>query len=333
MEHTMDDFSNPNFQKIGGFSRRRFLELTSATLCSSALLEADAASAPEPHQRGPYKGKLCFFSKPLPMLDWTRLGQAVKRMGFDGIDLTVRPEGHVLPERAADDLPQAVTAIRAEGLDVPMITTALTSANDPTARPILSTAAKLGIHFFKAGYYHYEYKDVRAELEKAGRDFRGLAELAHKCGIQAGYHNHEGYIGGALWDIDRFIDLLDPKWAGYYFDARHATAEGGGGAWKCATHLVASRLKMVAVKDFYWRKTGKGWEDENCPVGEGMVDWKYVFGVIATTDFQGPISLHIEYEIPGSNAEEKVANTIAAGTRDLNFLKARLREAYETSGK
>jgi sugar phosphate isomerase/epimerase len=329
----MDNSSVRNLQKVGGFSRRRFLELTSATLCASAVLGTEAASATATPQRGPYKGTLCLFSKPLPMLDWTHLAQSVKRMGFEGIDLTVRPEGHVLPERAVEDLPKAVAVIRAEGLDVPMITTALTSASDPTARPILSTAAKLGIRFFKAGYYEYEYKDVRAELEKAGRDFRGLVELARECGIQAGYHNHEGYVGGAVWDIARFIDPLDPEWAGYYFDARHATAEGGGGAWKCTTHLVASRLKMVAVKDFYWEKTAHGWEDRNCPVGEGMVDWKYVFGVVAAAGFQGPISLHIEYDIPGSNEEERVTNTITAGKRDLDFLKARLHEAYGASGK
>ena len=327
----MDNFSDRNLQSIGGFSRRRFLELASATLCSSTMLGTEAASAAEPPQRGPYKGKLCFFSKPLPMLDWTHLAQAVKRMGFDGIDLTVRPEGHVLPEDAADDLPKAVAAIRAEGLDVPMITTALTSASDPTARPILSTAAKLGVGFFKPGYYYYAYKDVRREREMAARSFPSLVDLAQECGIQAGYHNHQAYVGGALWDIAPTIDALNPKWAGYYFDPRHATAEGGGGAWKCATHLVTNRLKMVAVKDFYWEKTAKGWEDQNCPVGEGMVDWKYVFGVIAQTGFQGPISLHIEYEIPGSNMEEKIANTIAAGTRDLDFLKARLREAYQGS--
>jgi hypothetical protein len=29
----------------------------------------------------------------------------VKEMGFDGVDLTLRPEGRVLPERAAEDQP------------------------------------------------------------------------------------------------------------------------------------------------------------------------------------------------------------------------------------
>ena len=46
-----------------------------------------------------------------PSLDWSDLGRAVKDTGFDGVDLTVRPGGHVLPERAADDLPRAIEAI------------------------------------------------------------------------------------------------------------------------------------------------------------------------------------------------------------------------------
>ena len=56
-----------------------------------------------------------------------------------------------MPQRAAEDLPKAVAAIRAEGLEVPMITTELVSGDDPTAAPILSTAAKLSIPFIEAG--------------------------------------------------------------------------------------------------------------------------------------------------------------------------------------
>ena len=51
------------------------------------------------------------------------------------------------PQRAAEDLPRAVAAIRAEGLEVPMITTELVSSDDSTAVPILTTAAKLSIPF------------------------------------------------------------------------------------------------------------------------------------------------------------------------------------------
>jgi hypothetical protein len=60
----------------------------------------------------------CLFSKHLPELGWADLGRAVKDAGFDGVDLTVRPGGHVLPERAADDLPRLVEAL---GLPVAIV--------------------------------------------------------------------------------------------------------------------------------------------------------------------------------------------------------------------
>jgi sugar phosphate isomerase/epimerase len=261
-------------------------------------------------------------------MDWLRLAQSVKRLGFGGIDLTVRTGGHVLPTKAAEDLPRAVAIIRAAGLAVPMITTELVSAADPTARPILSTAGKLSIPFYKPGYYKYAFVDVHRELAKAGQEFRQLVELGKQYGLQTGFHNHAGYIGAPVWDIASVIESLDPTWAGYYFDVRHAVAEGGGGAWKIATHLVAKRLKMIAVKDFYWEKTARGWRERNCPLGEGMVDWKHYFTLLAQAGFHGPISLHLEYDIPGATAADKEDRTLVAAERDLEFLKARVREAY-----
>ncbi len=308
-------------------SRRKFLGASAAAAYVAAGLSRTAVASPDASP-GPYRGKLCFFSKPLPEMDWRRLAESAKRVGFDGIDLTVRPEGHVRPERAAEDLPKAVAVIRAAGLDVPMITTGLVSAADPAAPGILSTAGKLSIPFYKPGYYEYDFVDVRRELARAGERFRGLAELGKQYRMQVGYHNHEGYIGAAVWDMASVIEPLDPKWVGYYFDVRHATAEGGVGGWKIATNLVAPRLKMVAVKDFYWEKTAKGWIDKNCPLGEGMVDWKNYFKALARAGFHGPISLHLEYDIPGATTAAKEDHTLEAVKRDLEFLKARLREAY-----
>lgn len=324
---------NENRQSVGqkvAFSRRDFLVAASVAGCSTTVAVSLGAEVISSAQ-GPYTGQLCFFSKALPQVYWRRLAQSAKRVGFGGIDLTVRKGGHVLPERAAEDLPQAVSVIRDEGLEVPMITTELVSAADPTARQILSTAGKLSISFYKPGYYRYDLIDVRRELERAGNEFRGLVELGKQYGMQVGYHNHQGYIGAPVWDMATVIEPLDPKWVGYYFDPRHAVAEGGFGGWRIATNLVAARLKMVAVKDFYWEKTTKGWRDKNCPLGEGMVNWKYFFNALAQAGFQGPISLHLEYEIPGANAAAKQDNTLAAARRDLEFLKARLREAYKNS--
>jgi L-ribulose-5-phosphate 3-epimerase len=259
-----------------------------------------------------------FFSKHLPDLGWAELGRAVREAGFDGVDLTVRPQGHVLPERAAADLPRAVEAIKAAGSTVPMVTTDLTSASNPAARPLLEAAARSGVRFFKTGYWRYSGSpDVRAQVQAAGEDLAGLAALARDCGIELGFHNHTAYIGAALWEIAPAMDRLEPKWAGYYFDPRHAVAEGGGGAYKAAMHLVVPRLKMMALKDFVWTKSGKGWHIENCPMGEGMVDWAWFSKVVRGSGFAGPISLHFEYEVPGATPEERTARMLEAAVKDL----------------
>src|SRR5881409_2562234 len=91
----------------------------------AALPLAAAATAPSS------RPTLCFFSKHLQDLNYDRLGKALHDIGFAGVDLTVRPQGHVLPERAAEDLPRAYEIIRSHGIEVPMISTGLLSASDP----------------------------------------------------------------------------------------------------------------------------------------------------------------------------------------------------------
>jgi sugar phosphate isomerase/epimerase len=265
-------------------------------------------------------------------LDVKDMARVLTSMGFAGVDLTVRPGGHVAPERAATDLPPFVQGLRDEGLAVPMITTSLTSGSEPTARPILETAGRLGVPFFKPGYHRYAFVDVRSELEAAAAAVRDLAALGQRYGVAMGYHNHAGYMGGPVWDIASVIDGLDPRFVGYYFDVRHAVVEGGDAGWRAAMALVAPRLKMIAIKDFFWEKGPTGWRQRHCPLGEGMVNWNAFFAALAKSTFSGPVSVHLEYEIPGTTRQAKQERSLAAAARDLAFLKARLAEAYGTPG-
>ena len=304
-------------------TRREWMRAAGQTAAAAALGRWSPVAADELQSSAPAEAPVfCFFSKHLPDLGWGDLGKAVKDAGFDGVDLTVRPAGHVLPERAAEDLPRAIEAITAHGVKVPMVTTDLTSASTPAAKPLLQAAARSGVRYFKTGYWRYSASpDVKAQVTAAGEALAGLAALARDCGIELGFHNHAAYIGAALWEIAPAMDRLDPRWAGYYFDPRHAVAEGGGGAWKAAVHLVSPRLKMIALKDCFWVKGPKGWVIEDCPLGQGMVDWGWMGAALRTARFRGPVSVHLEYEIPGSTAEERTRRTLEAGVRDLAFAR------------
>jgi L-ribulose-5-phosphate 3-epimerase len=301
-------------------TRREWMKATGQAALGATLVARSAAVAGEQVAGAIGSRPFCFFSKHLPELSWTDLGRAVKDAGFDGVDLTVRPGGHVLPEKAAADLPRAIEAIRAAGVSVPMITTDLTSAAAPTAKPLLQAAAQSGVRFFKTGYWRYTASpDVRVQVAAAGEALAGLAALARDCGIELGFHNHQAYIGAALWDIAPAMDRLDPRWAGYYFDPRHAVAEGGGGSWKAATHLVTPRLKMVAIKDCVWVKDATGWRIDNCPLGDGLVDWRWVGNTLRSASFNGPISLHLEYPLPTGTK-----HTLDAAVRDLAYARKAL---------
>jgi sugar phosphate isomerase/epimerase len=319
-------------------SRREFLQVSSAGAIGGAVaLQAGRTAAAPAAPRGPFRGTLCLFSKPVPQLNWKELAESTRRAGFDGIDLTVRPEGHVLPERAATDLPKAVEAIRDAGLEVPMITTALLSADDPAARPIISTASKLHIPYLKPGYYKYKLVNVQKEVAEAGRQFRTLVELAKDHGIQVGYHNHPRYIGEAIWDMARVIEPLDPRWSGYYYDLCQATIEGGESGWRVSTNLVTPRLKMVAAKDFLWKQTAQHqWRAVICPMGQGMSRWKEFFQILAKSDFHGPVSYQHEYLIPGVShpsgialSRDAVPRVMSAIKENLDYIKSVIREAYE----
>ncbi len=287
-------------------NRRTFLASLAAT-----------AQAQTPRARP----RLCIFSKHMAQFGWDDLGAHAKRLGFDGVDLTVRPKGHVLPERVTGDLPRAVEAVRKHGLEVPMITTDLKDASDPAARPTFAAMQKLGIRLYKPGYWRYE-NGVPAErtLAECRRKLEGLLRLGREFGVTAGLHNHSGsYVGCAVWDYRELLQGVKPEEAGFYFDPGHAVIEGGLHNWRVSLDVVLPRLKMAAIKDFEWEKSGGRWRVAWRPLGQGMVPWRDVFRAFARAGFAGPVSLHLEY--PGGDDLPSIE-------KDLAFLRKQVEEAY-----
>ena len=120
--------------------RRDFIQKTAVAGSILSLASVLAAS----HNNVPSDDlETHIFSKHLQFLNYQEMAKAAKEIGFDGVELTVRPGGHVLPERVEEDLPKAVAAVREQGLKADMIVTAITKSN-ALARNILETAAGLG---------------------------------------------------------------------------------------------------------------------------------------------------------------------------------------------
>ena len=240
------------------------------------------------------------FTKLLQWLDYDQAAEVLKSAGYDGADLTVRPGGHVLPERVEEDLPRAVEAFHKVGLKVPMMVTKITRPDDPYAETTLRTARSLGIRIYRLGYLRYDDNiGVEKSIESLRPQMAELADLNRQLCISGAYQNHAGTrVGSTVWDLFLLLKGINPKHLGIQYDIKHATAEGGH-SWIVGLKLVARQISCLVLKDFLWQKqTNGGWKDETVPLASGMVDYHSFFKAVKKLGLVCPISVHIEYKTP-----------------------------------
>jgi sugar phosphate isomerase/epimerase len=300
-------------------TRRRFIETAAAGAAAFAAGGAFAAEG-RPAPAVPVSA----FSKHLQDLDYRALADTIAEAGFDGIDLTVRDGGHVLPERVRDDLPRAVEAARAAGLTVPMMTTTIVSARDPHAEAVLETAGRLGVRDYRLGWVSYDAaRGISGTFDALRAQFSDLAALNQKLGIRGGYQNHAGdRFGCAVWDLWLVLRDVDSPWLGCQYDIRHAVIEGMN-SWPNALRAIAPLIHTVDIKDGQWQRTPQGWQPVTVPLGEGAVDLAAFLGLLGTMRVARPVSMHFEYPFPeaGSPAERRKA-AVALMRRDLQRFRA-----------
>ncbi|HYK87394.1 MAG TPA: sugar phosphate isomerase/epimerase family protein [Acidobacteriota bacterium] len=277
--------------------------------------------------------KVCVFSKHLQFLDWSGLAQTALEIGFDGIDLTVRDGGHVLPERVEQDLPRAAEIIRKAGLSLPMVTTGIVDADSPYAEAVVRTAGKLAIPRYRWGGFRYaDSAPIPEQLVEMRKRAARLADLNRKYGVCAMYHTHSGpEVGAPIWDLWEILRDLDKEWLGVNYDIAHATIEGGLGAWVQNLRLITPWVKGIALKDFYWSRDAKGkWQVQWCPIGEGMVNFKVFFAMVRKAGFSGPVQMHFEYPLGGAEKGNRTttmekSRIIEAMRRDLVMVRGWLK--------
>jgi sugar phosphate isomerase/epimerase len=270
------------------------------------------------------------FSKHLKGLGLADAAGRLKAAGFSAIDLTVRPGGHVEPSAVEDELPRAAQVLKDNGIRIGMITTEITDAANPLAARILQAALRLGITHYKLGYYHYRgFGTLRKQRTEVAARLKDLAAMNLSLGIRGGYHNHcEDSLGASCWDIDAVLGDIPRTAIGVYFDAMHATVEGGSGGWRMAMDLIADRIIMLAVKDFRWvdgkhRYGGaRRHSIEMCPLDVGNTAWPKVIDILRTVGFDGPISFHGEYQGQHSFKDLTSEQVIEQTAKDLELFRS-----------
>ena len=267
------------------------------------------------------------FSKHLQFLDYKTTGEMAAEMGFSGVDLTVRPKGHVFPESVTTDLPRAVWAIKESGSNCKMITTSIESVNNTLDMDILNSASKCGIKYYRTNWFKYiEGQSMLDTLKMYREEIDKLGNINEKLGLVGCYQNHAGKnVGASYWEIKKIIETVNPEYFGVQYDIRHAMVEGGF-SWENGLQLLHPNIKVIVLKDYKWGKINGKWQAVNMPIGEGMVDFNKYFKLLKFYKLNPPVSLHLEYDLGGA---EKGKSTISvdkklvfdAMKKDLNAIQ------------
>jgi sugar phosphate isomerase/epimerase len=273
--------------------------------------------------------KFMMFAKHLQTLPLADAGRRVRGLGFEGLDLTLRPGGYVEPDRLRNELPCAIATLRDCGLVVPLLTTSITSTSDPAAAPTFEVAASLGVREIKLGYWNYKtFGTYRATLEQIARDLDGIEKLAEKSGVRANLHIHSGdHMTAQAPVVWQLIKDRNPRAIGAYADPGHMAIEGGRDGWRQGLDLLGDRIALVAIKDLRWEQVddpmlGKPrWISRIVPLRQGIVRWPQVFACLRKVGFDGWVSMHSEYQGWHSWRNLTVDEVLDQTRDDLQFLQ------------
>ncbi len=258
--------------------------------------------------------QLIVFSKLLRERSIDELIELAQEHGFAGYDLAVRPGHPVTPDNAAVALPEAARRMAAAGLVIPLVTgpTDLVEPDDPRSAPLLAAMDAADVRLLKIGYFRFDpSQGYWEQVDAARRKLARWAELGRAHGVVICYHTHSGpFLGLNGAGIMHLLRDQDPEGLAAYLDPGHLRVDGE--PFPLALAMTRDYLRALSLKDVLLERveqnghgaTRRRW----VPAGQGQVDWTQVFTILGQGGFDGPLSIHCEFEA----APEDFARLFAA---------------------
>jgi len=310
------------------YNRRTFIKGMTTVTAAIPFTNVMASSIARPLKVKKYS--INFFTKPLDKYGQEFMMDTLKMAGAEGMDLTVRPAGSVLPENAKRDLPKVAAMAKRKGLDFEMMATNINNPSIPFAEEVLKQAAANGVKHYRLAYYQYDKQEgIQKSTDRIKKQMLELAELNKNLGIQGGYQNHTGTkFGSAMWDLWEILRDIPVREISSQFDIRHANCEASN-SWIISMERLAKNIGSLALKDFTWEMQGNKAKVKSVPLGEGIIDFDLFFRSIKKFGIVAPITLHTEYPLLKRDEENlsllKKQKIIASVLKkDIAFIKRNL---------
>jgi sugar phosphate isomerase/epimerase len=259
--------------------------------------------------------KFAVFVKPWKRYSIPELAKHVRMLGFEWIELPVRPGFPCEPETIETSLPQAVAQLGEEGVQVLNITAALPLDDER----LYAASVKAGIHMNRVMFDRREGENYWEAEARARRALDSAQKLCERYDYQIGVQNHYGMsvpVNGM--GLHQLVKDYNPQRVGAIWDPAHNALEGEDP--EPALDMTASHLCVVNLKNAFWQRTSgpeaeeAAWSVYWTSARQGRASWRRVATRLRQMNYQGPLCLSAEY-----SAEDRVDRLIV---EDLAYAKA-----------
>jgi len=256
------------------------------------------------------KVRFTVFTKPWKM-PLPELAGFVRGLGFDGVELPVRPGYQVEPDNVAKGLPQASKVLADHGLKIG-------SVAGPADEQTIAACAEAGVPIIRICVVIAEDQDYLTGIAEHQRQWDKLVPILDKHGVAIGIQNHcDRCIANAM-QLRHAIEKYDPMHICAVWDAAHNALQGED--VDLALDIVWSHLRMVNLKSAYYRRLNgpeaevARWQVYWTTGRHGRADWPWVAEELKKRNYEGDVCLTAEY-----TDEEAVDRLIA---EDIAFAKS-----------
>jgi len=230
------------------------------------------------------------FTKPWKM-PLPELGEHVAGLGFDAIELPVRPGYQVEPENVARGLPEAARILARSGVRIASVAgptdEATVLACAEAGVPIIRTMARVG----PAGYL--------ASVAALQAEYTALLPALERTGVVIGVQNHcDRFVTNAVGLLD-LLAPFEPRHVAAVWDAAHEALNGMDP--DMALEVVWPHLCMVNLKNAFWQRTTgpeaevATWRHYWTSGRQGLASWPRVIAELRRRGYSGTICLPAEY--------------------------------------
>jgi sugar phosphate isomerase/epimerase len=241
------------------------------------------------------KTQFAVFVKPWKNLALPKLALHVQELGFNLIELPVRPGFPVEPDRIEQDLPEAVKTLADLGISIVNVTVALPLTDERLYAACAAGNITMNRIMFKRTSPSYWESEAEAR-----RQLDAALPLCERYGVKLGVqHHYGGSVPLNSMGLYHLVKDYDPRWVGAIWDPAHNALQGEDAL--TGLEMVQSHLCMVNLKNAYWRRTSQPdgnetqWAAYFCAGPHGRISWADVAAGVKRVGYSGPLTFSAEY--------------------------------------